>query len=97
LLKNALEATPPDGEVTISCKTDDKSVSFFVSNPSFIPRSIQLQIFQRSFSTKGNGRGLGTYSIKLLTDKYLKGKVSFISNENDGTTFKVDLPLELIN
>lgn len=64
---------------------------------SFIPRSLQLQIFQRSFSTKGNGRGLGTYSIKFLTEKYLKAKVSFLSNENDGNTFKVDLPLELIN
>jgi len=97
LLKNALEATPANGEVSIGCTKEDNSFSFFVHNPSFIPRDIQLQIFQRSFSTKGSGRGLGTYSIKLLAEKYLKGKVSFVSNEHDGTTFKVALPLVLIN
>lgn len=41
-----------------------------------MPRTSQLQIFQRSFSTKGKGRGLGTYSIKLLTERYLKGTAS---------------------
>jgi sensor histidine kinase regulating citrate/malate metabolism len=50
-----------------------------------------MQLFQRSFSTKGNGRGIGTYSIKLLTENYLKGKVSFFSNEEEGTVFSIEL------
>ncbi len=93
LLKNALEATLSGGEVSIGCKIKNSAVSFFVHNPSFIPRPIQLQIFQRSFSTKGSGRGLGTYSIKLLTEQYLKGKVSFVTSEIDGTTFFIELPV----
>lgn len=38
-----------------------------------LPLLVQLQIFNRSFSTKGKGRGTGTYSMKLLTKRYLKG------------------------
>jgi sensor histidine kinase regulating citrate/malate metabolism len=53
---------------------------------------VKYQIFQKSFSTKGNGRGLGTFSIKLLTEHYLKGSVSFESNDNIGTVFTVVLP-----
>jgi len=52
-------------------------------------------VFQRSFSTKGKGRGLGTYSIKLLTERYLKGTASFTSTETDGTTFQISLPTQL--
>ena len=34
----------------------------------------------------------GTYSIKLLTEKYLKGEVSFASAEGTGTVFTVRYP-----
>jgi sensor histidine kinase regulating citrate/malate metabolism len=51
-----------------------------------------LQVFQRSFSTKGRGRGIGTDSVRLLTEKYLEGRVAFTSTANTGTTFEVTLP-----
>jgi sensor histidine kinase regulating citrate/malate metabolism len=54
-----------------------------------------MQIFQRSFSTKGTGRGIGTYSVKLLTEKYLQGEVSFISTKEFGTTFYITIPKEI--
>ncbi|MFA7348153.1 MAG: ATP-binding protein, partial [Desulfurivibrionaceae bacterium] len=57
-----------------------------------MPENVQLQIFQRSFSTKGTGRGLGTYSIKLLGERYLKGRVSFTSTPEKGTTFRFRCP-----
>ena len=38
-----------------------------------MPDEVKAQIFERSFSTKGRGRGIGTYSIKLLTERYLEG------------------------
>jgi signal transduction histidine kinase len=60
-----------------------------------MPKEIQLQIFARSFSTKGQGRGLGTYSVRLLTEKYLKGKVWFKSSEKQGTTFYICIPYDL--
>ncbi len=92
LLKNALEASGKGETVTLSCdKTADAAI-FRCHNNSVMPRDVQLQVFQRSFSTKGNGRGIGTYSVKLLSEKYLKGKVSFISNSENGTVFTAALP-----
>jgi nitrogen-specific signal transduction histidine kinase len=87
MTKNALEACPSGGTVTLSCGSDVQRVLFRVHNPTAIPRHVQLQLFQRSFSTKGPGRGLGTYSMKLLSERYLDGDVSFISSEEHGTTF----------
>jgi sensor histidine kinase regulating citrate/malate metabolism len=63
-----------------------------VHDAAVMPPAIQLQVFSRSFSTKGSGRGLGTYSIKLISEKYLHGQVSFVSNEKEGTRFTVRYP-----
>jgi signal transduction histidine kinase len=95
MLKNALEAAQPDEAVTLGCEAKDKGIRFWVNNPNFMPRKVQLQVFQRSFSTKGAGRGLGTYSIKLLTERYLKGKVSFTTSPETGTTFQAWYPMAL--
>ena len=95
LLKNGLEASVPGQTVTTGCRTTADEIEFWVHNPACMPRNVQLQIFQRSFSTKGAGRGLGTYSIKLLTEKYLQGAASFVSLPDEGTTFFVRYPLHL--
>lgn len=94
LLKNALEASETGTTASMSYSADCESITFSVINPSFIPRETQLQIFQRSFSTKDHSRGLGTYSVKLLTEQYLKGKVDFESSEDTGTVFRIYLPLK---
>ncbi|MBW1783058.1 MAG: sensor histidine kinase, partial [Deltaproteobacteria bacterium] len=83
------------GVVTMGAGREDDRVVLWVHNESAMPKSSQLQVFQRSFSTKGKGRGLGTYSIKLLTERYLNGSASFTSTEAEGTTFQISLPLHL--
>lgn len=93
MLLNALEASAEGDTVSLCCDVNDHEVLFAVNNPSFMPRRVQLQIFQRSFSTKDDGRGLGTYSIKLLTENYLDGRVWFTSDKSAGTTFYIALPL----
>jgi signal transduction histidine kinase len=93
MVKNALEATPPGGKVSLACAPDGSSAVFSVHNAGCMPRPVQLQMFQRSFSTKGKGRGIGTYSMKLFAEQYLKGKVWFSTSEQEGTTFFVSLPL----
>lgn len=96
MLKNALEASKPHDTITAGArKLGENEYEFWVHNPSFMPRKIQMQVFQRSFSTKGAGRGLGTYSIKLLTERYLKGNALFSSDEKEGTTFRIILPKEI--
>jgi len=91
MLINALEATPEGGSITFGLQEDGDFAKFWVANKSVIPDHIQSQIFKRSFSTKGVDRGLGTYSIKLLTENYLGGKVGFTSEEPDGTVFWVKI------
>ena len=91
LLKNALEATQLNGTVTSGIRENEDKIIFWVKNDQLIPKDVQMQLFLRSFSTKGTGRGLGTYSIRLLTENYLEGKVSFVSNEAEGTVFSIEL------
>ncbi len=93
MVKNALEATRVDETVTIGVNQEENALCFWVHNPGFIPRKYQLELFKRSFSTKGKNRGLGTYSIKLLTEKYLGGKVSYSSVMEEGTRFEVRIPV----
>jgi signal transduction histidine kinase len=93
-LKNALEATPEGGTVTVGFGTlEGGKARFWVRNPTYVPPEVQRQIFQRYFSTKGEDRGLGTYGMKLLTEEYLGGKVGMESSPEHGTTFTVTLPL----
>ncbi len=93
MLKNALEASAPGGTVTMACCGVGEKVVLTVHNESVMPREVQMQVFQRSFSTKGEpGRGVGTHSIKLLGERYLGGKVSFTSRAREGTTFALTLP-----
>lgn len=94
LLKNALEASQEGQKVSLGFESTAGMIHFWVHNETFIHRKIQLQIFQRSFSTKDQSRGLGTYSIKLLTEQYLKGRVNFSSDETTGTQFNVWLPVK---
>ncbi len=95
MLKNALEATQKGGQIKLNCRKESGNLTFSVQNPGFMPKNIQAQVFQRSFTTKGKGRGLGTYSIKLLTERYLNGTVGFTTSEEEGTEFFVKIPCSL--
>ena len=94
MLKNALEASGEGESVEVEIAYEGDRALLSVRNSCCIPRPLQLQIFQRSFSTKGRGRGIGTYSMKLLTEKYLGGEIGFSSDETEGTVFRLLLPRE---
>lgn len=91
-LVNALEATPAGASISVVCAVLDTSVEYRIHNDSEMPRQVQLQVFQRSFTTKGPGRGYGTYLMRLLAKRYLKGNVWFESGGGMGTTFVISLP-----
>lgn len=95
LIKNALEATDSGQKIKLFALNEKEIIKFCVWNEGVIPDDVQLQIFQRSFSTKAkSGRGLGTYSVKLFVENYLKGKVFFKSSESEQTYFTVELPFK---
>jgi len=94
LLKNAIEASEPGETISVGCsRLETDRIEFWVHNAAVMPEHVRMQVFQRSFSTKGRGRGIGTYSVKLLTERYLEGTVSFTSRPGNGTIFRVRYPL----
>ncbi len=93
MLKNAIESSFEGQCVTTVCTRDRDNVIFSVHNPDFMEKDVQLNLFKRAFSTKGSGRGWGTYSMKLLTEHYLDGNIDFTSTKEDGTTFYAKYPL----
>jgi signal transduction histidine kinase len=93
MITNALEATPPGQTAVIRAAAGRKAVTFSVWNGQAMAPGVARRVFQRYFTTKsGPGRGLGTFAMKWLTERYLKGTVSFTSTQAGGTTFRLRLP-----
>jgi signal transduction histidine kinase len=95
MVVNALEATPAGGEVRLSAEERPAGVAFRVWNPGAIPAAVRPRIFQRYFTTKGEGRGQGTFAMRLFGEEHLGGKVSFETSAAGGTTFELLLPRRL--
>ncbi|AVM52493.1 signal transduction histidine kinase [Bacteroides zoogleoformans] len=94
MVKNAAEASEEGGIITLTAAPEENSVLFSVNNPGVIPENFRGSIFHFGLSSKGEGRGIGTYSMKLFGENYLKGKVWFTTNEAEGTTFFFRIPLK---
>ena len=93
LCKNALEASGAGEAVRVELSAaPGGGVLWSVRNPAVMSEEVKAGVFKRSFSTKGLNRGLGTYSIRLLTESYLKGEVDFTSTAVEGTVFRLALP-----
>lgn len=96
MAKNALEAIGRGERVQITATAGAGTVRIEVHNFSYIEDDVRSQLFQRSYSTKGKNRGFGTYSMKLLGERYLGGKVGFFSEKESGTTFFIEIPLSAL-
>ncbi len=92
ILLNATEAAPPLGGASAGLRVSETQVDFWVHNPGQMERTVQLRVFSRGFSTRGPGRGYGTYQARLVTERYLRGSLKFRSAAGEGTTFTVRLP-----
>lgn len=96
MIVNALEATDKSKAIKIWIEPEADHISFYVWNHQVISPQVIDRVFQRNISTKAySGRGLGTYSIKLFGETFLKGRVDFTSVADEGTTFRLQLPLSL--
>lgn len=95
MLKNAYEASGDGSVVTLRAFDEEDSIVFAVHNAAVIPASVRRNIFLQNNSSKGAGRGLGTYSMKLIGENYLHGKVWFTSAEDEGTTFYLRISKEM--
>jgi signal transduction histidine kinase len=92
MVTNALEASPSGSEVRVWFQRSLVGSIFHVHNPGVIPPSVAARIFQPHFSSKGRNRGFGTYSMRLLGEHSLGGRVSFVTDAVTGTRFSIELP-----
>ena len=93
ILKNAIEASPNDKTVTLTCICSESDLHILVHNHGAIPEVIRNNFFDK-YVTFGKpfGTGLGTYSAKLIAEAH-GGQISFSTSEEDGTTILVSLPI----
>lgn len=96
LLKNAVEAMPNGGKVTISCSISDDNVAvikFRDTGEGFEPANSEA-IFEPFFTTKtgSNGTGLGLAICRDIMEKY-GGKITAQNAPDVGSIFTIWLPL----
>jgi signal transduction histidine kinase len=96
LVLNAIQATPPDGEVTISTRSvERRDVAFgqleIRDTGVGIPEGQLEHIFNPFFTTKDKGTGLGlAIAHQIITEH--GGLITVHSTEGKGTSFFIDLP-----
>lgn len=91
MLVNAIEASDPHlGKIKVACSEDKDSVHISVTNSGEVASRVKKLLFKRYVSTKGEDRGLGSYVMKMLAERYLNGSVSFQSGDGK-TTFRLTL------
>ncbi|MDB5031835.1 ATP-binding protein [Mucilaginibacter sp.] len=95
LLKNAIEATPPDrfGVIEINYEINSKNILITVKdNGNGIPENMREKIFEPNFTTKSSGTGLGLAFVKNSIEN-AGGKVWFETEPDNGTTFFLNFPV----
>lgn len=95
LLKNAIEATPTGGCITVSLQHQEQEQEdlIAITNPGTVAASIREHFFDKYVTAgKLQGTGLGTYSAKLMTEVQ-HGRIEMHTNAAE-TTVSVYFPAE---
>ncbi len=93
LLRNAIEATPQGGRVTLQLSSDNSQCVTTIHNPLPVPSEVRDTFFQK-YATFGKqkGTGLGTYSARLMAQT-MQGSLDMETDAETGTTLTLRLPL----
>jgi len=99
ILANAVKYTPPEGTISIKSFRREKDIQFKISDTGIgIPKKDIDKIFSKFFRSKNavgfetSGSGLGLYVAKNIVEGH-GGKIELESEENQGTTFTITLPI----
>ncbi|HET7293282.1 MAG TPA: HAMP domain-containing sensor histidine kinase [Vicinamibacteria bacterium] len=90
---NAMEALPNGGrlEVEMAAENGSARIAFADSGPGIPPEVIQ-RIYERDFTTKRNGSGIGLYVARALVQLH-GGRIRVESAPRAGTRVEIVLPL----
>lgn len=95
LIRNAQDATPPDGQVIVRLfKREDRAIIEVQDTGSGMDEMfIKEHLFKPFHSTKGKtGMGIGVYEVREYVYK-LGGDLEVISRIDEGSTFRISLPV----
>lgn len=93
IIQNAFDAVNNNGEVRLGYfKSDNNFIIEISDNGIGIPPEQQKKIFDLYYTTKKDGNGLGLSIAQKIIHQH-NGSIILKSNPNQGTTFKIILPL----
>jgi two-component system NtrC family sensor kinase len=95
MLKNAKEAMPKGGILTVRTSKEDKHALIHIQDTGVgIPEEIRDKIFEAFFTTKQKVKGVGLgLSVCYGIIKDHAGEIKVESEEGKGTTFTIRLPI----
>jgi len=96
LIINAIEASPQNEVISVSCDQDAVWNYIGIHNKGAVPEEIRSCFFDK-YVTRGKktGTGLGTYSASLAA-RTQKGDISMETSEDTGTMIMIRLPKTFI-
>lgn len=93
ILRNAFEAMPHGGNLTISTRIKGENVDIAIADTGIgIPPDQQERIFEPFFTTKDRGSGLGLTIAKQIIEEH-GGTIACSSGLGRGTTFTISVPI----
>jgi PAS domain S-box-containing protein len=90
LIKNAGEAMPNGGTLTVAVTASDGSVAIHIKDTG-IGIAPGSDVFQPFFTTKKEGTGLGLIIVRQIILAH-RGTIVYDSEPGEGTTFHITLP-----
>ena len=101
LIDNAIKYTPESPEIKISTKNENGRIILMISDNGIgISEKNQKHIFKRLYRVPTEkqhdvkGFGLGLFYVKTMVEAHL-GKIKLKSELNKGTTFIIELPIDI--
>ena len=92
IVKNANEACKND-VIEIDLSTEGKFCKIKISNHGAkIEENIQKKIFDKGFTTKNKGHGIGLFVCKNYIEQF-RGTIVLLKSNDDETSFEIKLPM----
>jgi signal transduction histidine kinase len=96
LIKNAIDAMPDGGKLTIDSKVKGNFEISFEDTGMGISDEVLPRLFFPLFTTKAKGMGFGLAICKRIVEAH-GGSIAVKTEKNHGTTFTLKLPFEQKN